>query len=79
MITVVGLVAYLVLGPVVLGIAGSLTPGRPGDFSSFILTHYIHAYCVRMIGHQGYLDDVVDLFSLLPDVRHVAELVDEPL
>jgi iron(III) transport system permease protein len=45
LILIIGLVSYLVLGPLVLLIAGSFTSGRPGDFSSFTLDHYVEAYC----------------------------------
>ncbi len=49
LIIVVGIIAYLVLGPVVLLIIGSFTHGRPGDFSSFSLNNYVQAYDFRIL------------------------------
>ncbi len=44
LILIIGLVSYLVLGPILLLIAGSFTSGRPGDFTSFSLNNYVEAY-----------------------------------
>jgi iron(III) transport system permease protein len=44
LILVIGLVSYLVLGPLLLLIVGSFTSGRPGDFTSFSLDNYVQAY-----------------------------------
>lgn len=62
---VVGLVVYMTAIPLAMLIIGGFTTGRPGDFSTFTVAHYVRAYSGAAIFELFYNSLVYSFGSVL--------------
>ncbi|MGH7846640.1 MAG: ABC transporter permease [Candidatus Binatia bacterium] len=62
---VVGLVVYMTAVPLAMLVAGGFTTGRPGDFSTFTVAHYVQAYSGAAIFELFYNSLVYSFGSVL--------------